>query len=425
MSSRSESWSRPADYRIAAIAAVAIAVFIGAWVALHHGWLSRGQITDTPVYERYGDAIVAGHAPYRDFSVEYPPGALPAFAAPSVFVSEMHDEAYTHAFETLMAACGIALLVALAFSVASLGFGPAAAAGALGLVAVAPLLLGTVVLTRFDLWPAALTAGAMAAILCGRLRLGHGLLGAGVAAKLWPGVLLPLTVAHVWRTRGRREAFVCLGIAIGVVVAVVLPFLVISPDGVWTSFSRQLSRPLQIESIGAALIVAGHHVLGTGATMISSRGSQNLSGGFASAVGVLQSVVQLGVLVGIWFTFARRDRSREELVRYSAATVVAFVALGKVLSPQFLIWLIPLVPLVRRWSVAVLYAAALVLTQAWFPKHYWSYALHFSEAVTWLVLLRDLVLLGLLVALLKPPRKAAEPVPVTNRHAFVTPEATG
>ena len=69
------------------------------------------------------------------------------------------------------------------------------------------------------------------------------------------------------------------------------------------------------------------------------------------------------------------------------------------LSPQFLIWLIPLVPLVRRWSVAILYVAALVLTQAWFPKHYWSYALHFSEAVTWLVLLRDVVLVALLVAL--------------------------
>jgi uncharacterized membrane protein len=425
LSSRSESWSQPADYRIAAIGAVAVAVFVAAWIALHHGWLSRGQIVDTPVYERYGDAVMAGHAPYRDFSVEYPPGALPVFAAPSVFADERHDQAYRHAFETLMAACGIALLVALAFSVASLGFGPAAVAGALGLAAVAPLLLGTVVLTRFDLWPAALTAGAMAAILSGRLRLGHGLLGAGVAAKLWPGVLLPLTVAYVWRTRGRREALLCLGIAIGVVAAVVLPFLVISPHGVWTSFSRQLSRPLQIESVGAALIVGAHHVFGTGATMISSRGSQNLSGDFARAVGVLQSVVQLSVLVGIWFTFARRDRSREELVRYAAATVVAFIALGKVLSPQFLIWLIPLVPLVRRWSVAVLYAAALVLTQAWFPKHYWSYALDFSEAVTWLVLLRDLVLLGLLVALLKPPRHAPEPVLATNRHGFVTPEAPG
>jgi hypothetical protein len=124
----------------------------------------------------------------------------------------------------------------------------------------------------------------------------------------------------------------------------------------------------------------------------------------------IQSVIQVGVLLAIWIVFARRERSGEDLVRYSAAAVVAFIALGKVLSPQFLIWLIPLVPLVRRWSAAVLFAAALVLTQAWFPKHYWSYALHFSEAVTWLVLLRDAVLIALLVALLLP-----------NRHRLVTP----
>ena len=409
MSSRSESWSQPADYRIAALGALAFAVFIGGWIALHHGWLARGQIMDTPVYQSYGDAIVHGDAPYRDFSVEYPPGALPAFAAPSLFSREGDSTGYRRHFSTLMAACGLALLVGVALSIMSLGFGTSAAAGALALAALAPLLLGSVVLTRFDLWPAALVAGGMAGVLWGRLRLGHALLGAGIAAKIWPGVLLPLTVAYVWRTRGRREALVCLGVSVGVVVAFVLPFFVVSPHGVWTSFSRQLSRPLQIESIGAALIVASHHVFGTGATMVSSRGSQNISGGFASAVGVLQSLVQLGVLVGIWFAFARRDRSREELVRYAAAAVVAFIALGKVLSPQFLIWLIPLVPLVRRWSVAILYAAALVLTQAWFPKHYWSYALHFSEAVTWLVLLRDAVLIALLVALLLP-----------SRHRFVT-----
>ena len=38
-----------------------------------------------------------------------------------------------------------------------------------------------------------------------------------------------------------------------VVAAVVLPFVVLAPHGVWTSFERQLSRPLQIESLGAAL----------------------------------------------------------------------------------------------------------------------------------------------------------------------------
>ena len=392
-------------------------MFVASWIVLNHGWFARDQIIDTPVYETYGDAIVDGHAPYQSFAVEYPPGALPMFVLPSLFTSPGRSDVYQHRFGLLMALCGAALLIALTFAVTALGFGPSAAAGALVLAALVPLLLGSVVLTRFDLWPAALAAGALAAILSGRVRLGHVLLGAGVAAKVWPAVLLPLTVAYVWRTRGRREGLVCLGITVGVVVAVVLPFFVLSPHGVWRSFERQLSRPLQIESLGAVLIVAAHHVVGTGATMISSRGSQNLGGGFAHGVGVLQSLVELGVLVGIWVVFARRERSREELVRYSAAAVVAFIALGKVLSPQFLIWLIPFVPLVRRWSVAALYIGALVLTQAWFPRHYWSYALHFSEAVTWLVLTRDVVLIALLVALLVPDRRKAPGVAGARRRS--------
>jgi hypothetical protein len=137
--------------------------------------------------------------------------------------------------------------------------------------------------------------------------------------------------------------------------------------------------------------------------MISSRGSQNLGGTAAKVVGLVQTVAQLAALLAVWITFARRRRTREELVQFAAATVVAFIALGKVLSPQFMIWLIPLVPLVRRRSAIVLFIAALVLTQAWFPQHYWDYALHFDDTVSWIVLARDVVLVALLVALVMPP----------------------
>ena len=43
-------------------------------------WNGTVGISDTPVYERYGERIADGDLPYRDFSLEYPPGALPAFA---------------------------------------------------------------------------------------------------------------------------------------------------------------------------------------------------------------------------------------------------------------------------------------------------------------------------------------------------------
>src|SRR5262249_36311292 len=168
--------------------------------------------------------MLRGEVPYRDFAVEYPPGALLVFLQPARG-NEGDEGAYRHSFDVLMAACGAALLIALAIGLAALDTPPSRMFGALALAALAPLLLGAsalaapapllrgwAALTGFALWPAALPAASLAALVSGRARLGHGLLGAGFVTKIWPGVLVPLAVAYVWRTRGRREALACLGI---------------------------------------------------------------------------------------------------------------------------------------------------------------------------------------------------------------------
>ncbi len=343
--------------------------------------------------------------PYRDFKVEYPPAALPVFVVPAL--GDGDSETFRRRFEGLMASFGAAAVVCVALALAALGAGLARMAAAVAFAALAPLLLGSVVLSRFDLWPAAIVIGALAALLSGRLRLGSGLLGLGVAAKLWPGVLVPLALTYVWRQRGRREALICAGAFGAVVFLCFLPFLVLAPADVLDSVWRQARRPLQIESLGSAVLLAAHHAFGLDVTMKSSSGSQNLEGTLPDVVAVLQGLVQLGVLVALWVSFARGAATRERLVRYCAAVVCAFVALGKVLSPQFLIWLVPLVPLVRgrRGLVAAaLLAVALVLTQLWFPYRYWDLALRFDMAASWLVLARDLVLVALLIVLVEPAR---------------------
>ena len=357
------------------------------------------------MYEQYGERMTQGDVPYRDFTVEYPPAALPVFVVPALGGGD--SETYRRRFEGLMAGFGAAAVVCLTFALAALGAGLARVAAAVGFAALAPLLLGSVVLSRFDLWPTAIVIGALAALLSGRLRLGSGLLGLGVAAKLWPGVLVPLALVYVWRERGRREALVCAGVLGAVVVLCFLPFLLLAPVDVLDSVWRQARRPLQIESLGSAVLLAAHHSFGLDLTMKSSSGSQNLDGALADVVAILQGLLQLSVLLALWVSFTRGPATGERLVRYCAAVVCAFVALGKVLSPQFLIWLIPLVPLVRGrrgLTAAALLAAALALTQQWFPYRYWDLALRFDTAASWLVLARDLVLVALLIVLVDPAR---------------------
>src|SRR4051794_17858642 len=159
VNARLESWSQPADPRRVVVAAgLALALFVGAWGALHRGFYRHNQIIDTPIYQRYGDAIADGQVPSRDFGLEYPPARLPVFAAPSLLRSPHGDLAgYRDGFEALMLVCGALALLCMLSALLSLEAGPARLALALGLAAAAPLLLGSVVLSRFDLWPAALT----------------------------------------------------------------------------------------------------------------------------------------------------------------------------------------------------------------------------------------------------------------------------
>jgi hypothetical protein len=403
--------SRGEPGRAAVAAAVALVLFLGGWAALHRGFYTRSQIVDTPVYQKYGDAIAHGQVPYRDFGVEYPPGALPVFAIPALGHSQDSDfAAYRRVFEALMWACGALALLAMAVALRALGAGAGRTAAALGFAALAPLALGSVVLSRFDLWPAAITVAAVAALAARRFRLGHALLALGILAKVYPAVLVPLAVAHVWRERGRREALVCLGLLGAVVAVCFAPFVAVAPAGVWHSVIRQTTRPLQIESLASGGLIALHHVFGLHLAWKSGAGSQNLAGAGSYALGVVETLLQIAALVVIWRQFARGPGGRDELVRASAAAVCAFVALGKVLSPQYLIWLIPLVPLVRgRRGIQAtgLLAVALVLTQLWFPYRYWRLVFDFDPLASWLVLARDLVLLALLATLMRPEREPA------------------
>ena len=363
------------------LVAAACGLFMFCWGLVHLDLWSRHQIVDWPTYERYGDAILhQGLVPYRDFAVEYPPGALLMFLLPVAFGD------YASAFAWQMAACGVALVAVVAAIRVEASF----------YVALAPVLTGSLILSRFDLWPALLTVSALAALLYERHRLAWGFLGAAFAAKLWPFVVVPLALVRSYRA-GRARA-VLVGIAVAAIAFV--PFAVLAPRGVWHSLSGQGSRPLQIESLGASLFTTfGHpHV-------ITTHGSQNVAG--HGTVGAVVALAQAAVLVALWVAFARGPATDARLLRYTAACVCAFVALGKVLSPQFLIWLIPLVPLVRGrrglLATAIL-TTALLLTQVWFPGKYFDYVDFFHDAGV--VLARNLTLVALLVVLAWPDRLA-------------------
>jgi uncharacterized membrane protein len=265
------------------------------------------------------------------------------------------------------------------------------------LLVAQPLLIGASVRTHFDAFPVALMLGGLLLVLRDHPRAGLAVLGLATMAKLFPAVLVPGVL--LWLvSRGRtREALGGLAAFAAVVVVLTAPF---AGPGLTDLVRFHLDRPVQIESTPATVlwIAGGSYVTGTTARPDRFK-SNGLAGGAAPAV---QAVFAVLLLAGL---LAAIPLARDDLVLSAFASVLAFVALGKVFSPQYVIWLAPFAAL--AWARGALLPAALttvaiVLTQVEFPVRYLD--LVGGDRFTVIVIgVRNLLLLCALAALLMRP----------------------
>jgi predicted membrane protein len=252
----------------------------------------------------------------------------------------------------------------------------------------------------------------VAALLARRERFACGAITAGFVAKIYPLVLLPVALVVLWRKRRWRGVAEGVGVSAVVAAAGFVPFLVWAPHGLWEGMWRQASRPLQIESFAASFWFVAHQA-GLHVHTVKSYGSDNLVTPGADAAATLSGVAVAVALVAIWIWFARSAAGPDEIALACAAAVVAYVAFNKVFSPQYLVWLFPLVPLVRGrrglWAT-VLLAVVTGMTQIWEPSRYGDLFKHAEAWVSVLLFARDLLVIALLGVLFwpRPSRVAAE-----------------
>lgn len=367
---------------------------------------------DMAHYLDVADRIAAGQLPYRDFAFEYPPLSVPVVAVPRLLSGE--PDGYRAAFGALAGVLVVATAVAASLAARRLGGGEAAQLAAGGLVALGPALLGgALAAERLDLLPTACVAGAALAATARRDSGAAALLGLGVAAKLWPLALLaPFVVLARRRAGGAGARRFLLAFAL----ALCIPLLVaaaISPSGLADAARYQFDRPLQIEASGATLLlIAAKLGIAGPYAWASGYGSINLAGGASVDVMAFVTSAALALCVGVaWAAGGLRvwratdDRAACELaMRTAFAATVALVVFAKVLSPQFMLWLLPLPLLIGRgrWTAAGLIALALLLTRLAVTGDYFAYALRFETAPLVLLAARDLALAAALAIALAP-----------------------
>jgi hypothetical protein len=379
-------------------AAVAAPVYLLASVIPPGGLFRERRFRDVGLYGDYAQSLLDGRVPYRDFFVEYPPGGFLVFTPPAL----LPDSWYLHAFRTLMAVVGLATLVVVGLILARLGASTPRLYAAVLAVAAAPLVVGPVSLNTYDAFPALLVVGSLAALLWRRDSVAFALLGVGFAAKLYAAALVPLFAVWLWRT-GRPLA---RPLAVFAAAALVLvgPFALLGWDGLVESVRAQAGRGLQIESLGAAVLLAAHRLGAYDAEVV--RGStaaltRDLDGALPDALAFASSVAQVAAVAVALLLFLRARPSGERLALATAATLAGFLAFARFVSPQYLVWLVPAVPLVGGVAGVVataLLGAALLAGRLWFFDYREVFAV---EGIVWLVVARDLLLVALYGVLLR------------------------
>ena len=321
---------------------------------LFRGGQSDGDI---PIFRQYGEWIVGGQIPYRDFHPEYPPLAMGLFTLPALAPEHL----YLVLFQVLATVGFLLELALLALLVERLDISQRFRYGAMIYAGLAPAMLGAFVLRRFDMWPAALCIGVLILLIDRRPRAAFALLAVAIVLKTYPIVMLPIALLYVGRDRWRGAFATCC--AVGFVLLV--PWAAIGHVGLFLSYATQWDRHLHVDTIGSGILLALHRPV-----RLSYDAGWAVFGQGSVLAAQLHTILEgFGVLLATWF-FWRSGRSPRALVVCSAGTFAAAAWLGKVLSPQFLLWVTPVVALVGDWALLACFTGALFTTEFLFPARY-------------------------------------------------------
>lgn len=349
---------------------------IAAWVlvrTMQGRYLGWGHGFDVSLYENYGRSVGSGAAPYVDFSPEYPPGALLLFFLPRLYGDA---SAYTQAFVAEMAAFDMA---ACLFVVAwAKRLCPSSATYPLwptALYLAITAALYPVIYSRFDIAPGALVIAAVYFAYGPQFRFGSALLGAAAAVKLWPLALAPLWLGLGWRKGGWRRA---LTTGIWIAVGVLLPSAPAISRAGWRVLSfleYHEARGIEVGSTWASLALILNLLKWIPAQPNHDFGAFHIKGAAASVFTSISTYVMVAaalvpqVVAFFWGGLGRAgDESGKVGLRASCATALGFMIGGKVLSPQFALWIAPLLPVAAAEPVPALVAlASAALTTAYYP----------------------------------------------------------
>ncbi len=332
---------------------------------------------DVELYFRYTRRILqAGEVPYRDFGFEYPPLALPFLVLPGVLCypfGGLEVERYAWLFHTEcfgLALAGLGLLYGLLprfYAGRNIGWRLAAYTVGCGLISI-------FLMQRFDMAAAFLTLVAFWFFYRDKPGWAGVALGLAVLTKLYPAVILPPMLLYMWYVRPLRPQIWWLltgfGIAGGVVLA---PFVLIGTDGLRAFVAFHSERGLEVETVFAGVVVFARYLGLTEARVENQFTAFEIISPWSKPLATASTILTIIGLLLIYFWLWRNLRRQSDklpldwVITAASLSILWFILANKVLSPQYLIWLLVLLPFWRGRAKIILLLLALPLSLLPFP----------------------------------------------------------
>ncbi len=240
----------------------------------------------------------------------------------------------------------------------------------------------------------------------------------GILVKWFPALILPA----IWRWMAPKRAFLTTLTAVGITAAVWLSLLAASPDFTAASLQSQFNKG-SWETVWALL--DGNTGTGNFGPEVSRTDPQAAQSSDRNPAVISTWIVLLPLLgIGAWLSAKIRPERGAQLVAFVGLTWCLFLIWSPGYSPQWVLYLLPLILLVLPDRIAFLMAASLLglnllewpllLSRGWF----WSLQI--------LVPLRTLILILLGIEFWRQARPDRQATPIQsvgrNRHLGVPSE---
>ncbi len=331
------------------------------------------------------DRILGGEIPYQGgFLVEYPPLALFSFLLPALVSSTL--AAYGFLFALQIFLLDIVILYIMWKLASRLKLNVWYVLGAYTLCLAAA---GTIVTGRFDMLPTALVMVALYAFINGKNKTAWAVLALGLSTKLYPVIIAPLFALYLLRQKQYRQLAMGIAVFAVVVLALNLPWVIMDAEGYWYSLEYHMLRGLHSESSYASVILLGQSM---GLTQVDGAaltyGSWNITSPLADTLAKSSFYITAVFLLSAYGLYARQlwqkpkdegeglaldDNAIRQLLLFSLLAILIMLLASKVFSPQYLVWICPLIPLVMRrglYSSLMMFLVAAAISQYIYPHHY-------------------------------------------------------